>query len=134
MSTTNNAIGSTTSTGYDDLGGSSGPSVTAAVPASGQALVILTASESNDTGSAQSFMSFDVSGGQSSSDATSLELQEPPNTGVLGNVPVEASFQGSATYLVSGLTPGSTTFTAKYRVSSGEGRFGMRTIIVIPVP
>jgi len=49
-------------------------------------------------------------------------------------VPVNASFQGSATYLVTGLSPGSTTFTAQYRVTSGEGQFSMRSIVVIPLP
>jgi hypothetical protein len=107
--------------------------VTVNIPASGKALVTVTASEQNDTGSAEDYMSFDVSGGQGSTDATALAFQEPPNTGPLGNVPVDAAFQGSATYLATGLAPGSMTFTAKYRVTSGEGRFGMRTIIVIPL-
>jgi hypothetical protein len=34
---------------------------------------------------------------------------------------------------VTGLAPGSTTFTAKYRVTAGEGSFGMRSIIVVPL-
>jgi hypothetical protein len=129
-----NAAAFTTSTGYDDLGGSAGPSVTAAIPASGKALVTVTASEQNDSGDAEDFMSFGVSGGPGPSDATSFESQQPPNTGPLGNVPVNDTFQGSATYLVTGLAPGSTVFTAKYRVTSGEGRFAMRSIIVIPLP
>ena len=51
----------------------------------------------------------------------------------IGNVPVNATYQGSGTYLVSGLSPGSTTFTAKYRVTSGQGTFAMRSIVVVPL-
>jgi hypothetical protein len=64
----------------------------------------------------------------------SYESQQPPNGGPLGNVPPDATYQGSGTYLVTGLAPGSTTFTAKYRASAGEGSFGMRSIIVVPQP
>jgi hypothetical protein len=45
--------------------------------------------------------------------------------------------QGSATYYVSGLTAGSTTFTAKYRTETGgtvTNTFSNRTIIVTPLP
>ena len=44
------------------------------------------------------------------------------------------SVQASATYLVSGLTAGSNTFTAKYRVDASTGTFVNRNIIVIPLP
>ena len=42
--------------------------------------------------------------------------------------------QGSATFYVTGLTAGSNTFTAKYRVDAGTGTFANRTIVVIPLP
>ena len=42
--------------------------------------------------------------------------------------------QGSATFYVIGLTAGSNTFTAKYRVDAGTGTFANRTIVVIPLP
>jgi hypothetical protein len=42
--------------------------------------------------------------------------------------------QGSATFYVTGLTAGSTTFTAKYDVTLGTGTFANRTIIVVPLP
>ncbi len=128
-----NASGTTTSTSYDDLAGAAGPSVTVNIPASGKALVTVTASETNDTGSAQDYMGFSVSNGQGPLDAMSYESEQPPAGGALGNVPVDATYQGSGTYLVTGLTPGATTFTAKYRVTSGEGTFSMRSIVVLPL-
>jgi Collagen triple helix repeat (20 copies) len=134
VAATVNATGFTTSASYGDLSGSPGPSVTVTIPASGKALVTVTGSEANDTGGAQDFISFAVTGGQGPSDALAFESQQPPNTGVLGNVPVDSTYQGSATYLVTGLTAGSTVFTAKYRVTAGEGQFGKRSIIVIPLP
>jgi hypothetical protein len=42
--------------------------------------------------------------------------------------------QASATYVVTGLTGGSNTFTAKYRVSGNTGTFVNRSITVIPLP
>jgi hypothetical protein len=50
--------------------------------------------------------------------------------GSQGNIAV----QGSATFYVTGLTPGSTTFTAKYDVDGGTGTFVNRTIVVVPLP
>ncbi len=45
-----------------------------------------------------------------------------------------SAVQGSATFFVTGLTAGSNTFTAKYRVTGGTGTYLNRTIIVIPLP
>jgi hypothetical protein len=76
-------------------------------------------------GSTSMFMSFAVSGAstQAASDARSLIL--------LGN----ALQQSTASFVVSGLTPGSTTFTAQYRVSgSGTATFSNRSMFVIPLP
>jgi len=44
--------------------------------------------------------------------------------------------QQSAQYMVTGLTPGSTTFTANYReTATGDTvSFSNRTILVIPLP
>jgi hypothetical protein len=41
--------------------------------------------------------------------------------------------QASATYLVTGLTPGLNTFTAKYRTASAGAIFSNRSIIVTPL-
>jgi hypothetical protein len=109
---------STTSTSYTDLR-TVGPSVTVAVPPSGRALVIVTAWIRGNHGS-MSFTSTGGTGNVSATDAGSL----------LG-----MDISGSATNLVAGLSPGSHTFTAKYRTGSDTGVvFRDRSIIVIPMP
>jgi hypothetical protein len=109
----------TTSTTYTGLTG--GPTVTVTIPASGNALVIVTAAEFGSQGGSTAFMSF-TAGAQAASDARALA--------VAGNDLTRAS----ATSLVNGLTPGPVTFTAQYRVSSGTGTFSNRDIVVIPLP
>jgi hypothetical protein len=42
--------------------------------------------------------------------------------------------QLSAGYIRGGLTAGSNTFTAKYRVNAGTGTFVNRSITVFPLP
>jgi hypothetical protein len=69
-------------------------------------------------------MSFAISGAttRAANDATALNL--------LGN-----DFQkASAIFVVSGLTPGSNTFTAKYRTGAGTATFQNRSIWAIPLP
>jgi hypothetical protein len=91
-------------------------------------MVILTASETDSASSGLAAMAFAISGAttQAASDARSLVVKSGGNQSIL--------MQGSATYFVTGLTAGSTTFTAKYRVSAGTGTFAERTIVVIPLP
>jgi hypothetical protein len=98
--------------------------VTVTIPASGKALVILTAESKGSQGGSASFMSYAASPAGTSGGPADAQAYE-----VAGNDFVRAS----ATVLVTGLTPGSTTFTAKYRVSSGTGTFGTREITVIPL-
>jgi hypothetical protein len=112
----------TTSSTYTNLA-TAGPSATVTVPSSGKVLVTLTAlmynSDFDDTG----YMSFQVDSESivtATLDARSLCL----NWG----------FQGSATYVVSGLSEGSHTFTAKYRRTGHTETFANRSIIVIPLP
>jgi hypothetical protein len=117
----------TTSTSYTDLA-TAGPAVTVTIPSSGKALVTLTGSLTNNANAAQSNMGFAVSGAttQAASDTQALVVKSGGNQFIL--------VQGSATFFLSGLTPGSNTFTAKYRVSAGTGTFVNRTIIVVPLP
>jgi hypothetical protein len=118
----------TASTTYTDLA-TVGPSVAVTIPASGNALVTVTGSLSNATASAQSNMGFAISGAstQAASDTRALVVKNGGNQVIL--------VQGSATFFVSGLTPGSTTFTAKYRVSAAStGTFVNRSVIVVPLP
>lgn len=112
----------TTSTTYADLA-TVGPSVTATVPATGKVLVTLTSSLANSNNGVASFMGFVVDAG-TASDTTALR-----STGGAGD-----TNQLSATYVVSGLSAGSRTFTAKYRVASQTGTFANRSIIVVPLP
>lgn len=76
------------------------------------------------TGSAVGYMSFAMSGANTSagSDSTALNL--------LGN----AFQKASASFVLSGLTPGVTTFTAVYRTTAGTGLFQNRSIWAIPLP
>ena len=115
----------TTSTSYADLA-TVGPSATVTVSSSGQkALVTLTARLSNTNANRQCFVAFAVTGATivAASDAQAV-LETTP----VANRPV----QMSATYLVTGLTSGSNTFTAKYRASNNTCTFVNRNIIVTP--
>jgi hypothetical protein len=118
----------TASTTYTDLA-TVGPSVTVTIPASGKALVTVTGSLTNATNAAQSNMGFAITGAttQAASDTQALVVKNGGAQAIL--------VQGSATFFISGLNTGSTTFTAKYRVSaSSTGTFVNRSIIVVPLP
>jgi hypothetical protein len=114
--------GTTTSTTYTDLTGSSvGPAVTCVTGPS--ALVIVRGSlENSGAGSAR--MSYDVSGAHVQAAADNRSVS------VFGSAGVNVGAAEVA--LLSSMTPGTNTFTAKYRVSSGTGTFSSRRIMVIP--
>ena len=73
-------------------------------------------------------MGFAISG------ATTRAASDTQAFSVRGRQPGSLAAQGSATFYVTGLTAGSTTFTAKYDVTGGTGTFVNRTIIVVPLP
>jgi hypothetical protein len=112
------------STSYGNLS-TSGPAVTVGIFSSRMALMTLTGMLSSPESSlTQCYMGFAVSGATSvsASDTQSLNaavLQDQEN-------------QVSATYLVTGLNPGSNTFTAKYRSDGNDCTFSNRNIIVTP--
>ena len=108
-----------TSTVYSNT---SGPVVTANIGLNGQAFVMLTARITIDSNGSGGFMSFSASG-VSVSDDRSVFFSSANTT----------STQYSSIYFVSGLTPGSNTFTSQIRVSSGTVTFLNRSIIVVPV-
>lgn len=114
-----------TNTAYDDMA-TSGPAVTVTIGANGLALVTVYASVQNDTTNASSHMGFAISGASTvaAADAFSLRL-EAYTANNASNV--------SAVFLVTALTAGSTTFTAKYRVSAGTASYADRKITVIPL-
>lgn len=114
--------GTTASTTYTDLTGSGiGPTIT--VDTGPAALIIVRCSAEN-TGGGSSRMAYTVSG------ATSIAAADNRGVGFFGAA--GGNINASDVSLVSALTPGSNTFTARYRVSSGTGTFSSRRIIVLP--
>lgn len=116
----------TTSTSYTDLA-TTGPAVT--VDTGTDVLIILSCISTKASGGAgfNSFMSVAVSG------ATTLAASD--NNGINASSAGGAGFQFSLSraFLLSGLTPGSNTFTAKYRVNGSDFSFDHRDITVIPM-
>jgi hypothetical protein len=86
--------------------------------------VIVTAAETGSGGSVIAYMSYAVSGltTVAASDGRALQVQGQNFT------------RASATSVITGLTPGSNTFTAKYRTSGNTSTFRDRDIVVIPLP
>jgi hypothetical protein len=116
------SLRSTTSTSYTDLpDGAHSTTVTTGT----RALVYVGAYASNDTGGAESWISFAVSG------ATTLSAANSNGAGMDFATADEAATISSAKRLVS-LTAGSNTFTAKYRASAGTASFQYRNIWVLP--
>jgi hypothetical protein len=112
----------TTSTTFADLA-TSGPAVVANVGKSGQVLITIGAGIYTGTGS--KVVSVAISGATTKSPyaaGPTLRKDDAPFTQ-----------KSSVTYLETGLTPGATTFTMKYKVSTGTANFFDRTITVIPL-
>jgi len=121
-----NAAESTASASWGDLA-TVGPSVTVNIGASGLALVTLYANISNTSSTGRSEMSFAMSGANTQAATTGNALMQ---------IAVSAGVAqgGSAVYLLSGLNPGATTFTAKYeRNVGGTSTFSGRKISVVPL-
>jgi len=122
---------STSSTTYTDLTTTT-DTVTVTVGVNGVALVSVFAYGNNNSNNAISYLSFAVSGattisaGVGASGTPDILVQQP--SGQNGN-----NYTYSATILVTGLTPGSTTFKMKYKVSGGTGLFNQRYISVVPL-
>lgn len=117
----------TTSVSYADLA-TVGPAVTAAIGANGMALVVVSGWTSDTIATAMNYMAFTVSG------ATTIAALDTyaANIRVVDNIG-GAINQITASYLVTGLTPGSNTFTAKYKTNAGTATFADRKITVIPL-
>ncbi len=115
---------STTSSSYTDLS-TPGPAVT--LTTGTKALVIVTCfMQQNSSSGAYGFMSFAVSGASSVSatdtKAVYNRMVYSPDDGM----------RASAVTLLTGLTAGSNTFTAKYKASgAGTPSFNNRSIVVI---
>ena len=105
-----------------------GPASTVTIGANGIALVSVRAIVGNSTANAQNYMGFAISGATTVASADAFAAVRRIN---------DASIAGqdglADTFLVTGLTPGSTTFTSQYKVNAGSGRFSTRKITVIPL-
>ncbi len=112
----------TTSTSYTDLA-TAGPAVTVTTGTS--ALIIVSAQLRNETTNAFSRMSFAVSGATTDAANSNRSLATQVDAG-------DNWLSASYAILLTALTAGSNTFTAKYVVSAGTGTFQHRRILVIP--
>ena len=116
---------STTSASYTDLA-TAGPAVT--ITTGTKALVIVNAGLYNTTSGADASMSYAVSGATTVGVSDTWRLESGAYTGAN----VTSLIRAGATYLATGLTAGSNTFTAKYAAATGTtGYFRERTIVVI---
>jgi hypothetical protein len=111
----------TTSVTYADLTTTS-DTVTVTIGANGLALVALASgvfnSAANDT-----FVSFAVSGATTTAATDTMCIRQATSS----------AMGWGATFLVTGLNAGSTTFKMKYRVSAGTGHAFNRRIAVVPL-
>lgn len=112
----------TTSTSYTNLA-TVGPSVT--VTSGAKILIGVNAEVGNNTVNAGSLMSVDISGAHTAAATDTYCFGGTSST-------ANASDRGSMMVLLTSITPGSSTYTAKYRVSSGTGSFDDRRLTVIP--
>lgn len=115
---------STTSTSYVDLT-TVGPSVT--VTHGSSAWVFLTSRMENNTSGGICYLSYSATGANTlaADDTAAMEFRAAA-TGEVN--------RKSIVYPIVGLVPGTTTFTAKYRVGGAStGTFAGRTIGVIPL-
>jgi hypothetical protein len=85
-------------------------------------IIVRCAAENSGTGSVR--MGYAISG------ATSVSPADNRTVHIFGSAGVNIG--ASDVSLWTSLNPGSNTFTAKYRVSSGTGTFSSRRIIVMP--
>ncbi|MFW5415101.1 hypothetical protein J0910_00310 [Nocardiopsis sp. CNT-189] len=115
----------TTSTSYTDLE-TFGPSVTVETGVGALVMVHGVASNTGTSGSAR--MAYEVAG------ATAISPADNRGIGIVGAQGAAVVCSGVALHTAASLplTPGSNTFTAKYRCSSGTGEFLSRRIVVIP--
>jgi hypothetical protein len=117
----------TSSTTYTDLTTTT-DTTTVNIGANGLAIVIVSCSVFTSAAGVQAFMSWAASGASAiAADDSNAFASGYPSVGA-GQLA-----QGSMATLVTGLTPGSTTFKAKYRVTSSNSTWAFRRISVIPL-
>lgn len=113
----------TTSTSFTDLS-TVGPVAT--VDTASSALVYVGCTMNNSTAPNYILMGYAVTGASSiaASDDRAFYRQQPDNS---------ADISAGIITLITGLTPGTNVFTAKYRVTGGTGTWYRRTLAVIPL-
>lgn len=117
-----NTSQTTTSTSYTDLA-TVGPSVTVTTGTS--AIVFLASFLQNNTASQHSNAAVQVSG------ATTIAAAD--TDAIRMNAAAIGDFNRVGAFTIPTLTPGSNTFTMKYRVAGGTGTFANRALFVIPL-
>lgn len=118
--------GTTTSTSFADLDAPASPGPSLTVETGPKALLFYHCSASN-SGTGSSRMSVEVSGASSIATAINRSIGIIDAAGSTIEVGDTVFYSGGLA-----LTPGSNTFTAKYRVSASTGTFSNRRIIVLP--
>ena len=103
------------------------PTITVSVSATGKALVNIATNLLQSSSSGGCIMGFAV-------DAVAASDGQSIGIGGTTGVTFSDGVSLGATYLVTGLTPGSHTFTAKYRRTGGTGTctFSDRSLVVTP--
>ena len=117
-----NTFETSTSTTFTDLT-TVGPSVTVTTGTS--ALVLWSANARNNTAANYTYCSVEVTG------ASTVTAHDDRAFGADLSAADEETQLGTQ-YMYTGLNPGSNTFTMRYRVQGGTGRWGRRHLIVIP--
>lgn len=113
----------TGSTSYTDLA-TAGPTVT--VTTGTDALVLTTCTVADSASGTNTYSSYAISG------ATTVAATDDRSI-FMTTAAANQGMRASVAYFEDALTPGSNTFTAKYRVISGTGTFGNRMLTVIPL-
>ena len=113
----------TSGTNYTDLA-TSGPAITATTGTN--AIVIISAQMSNDTGGQQCRVGVDVSS------ATTIAAADEDSIAYESSNAIDI-IRMSTIIMFDGLTAGSNVFKMEYRVTGGTGTFLRRNIIVIPL-
>lgn len=113
----------TASTSFTDLA-TVGPSVTVET---GPFALVLTHSQVENSGAGFTYAGVEVTGASAISPANNRSINISGSAGTRLGAGTAVLYEGGLA-----LTPGTNTFTMKYRVSSGTGTFADRRIIVMP--
>lgn len=114
----------TTSTSYADLATTT-DTVTVTIGANGIALVSIGAGVTNNISNALCIVTFAASGTNTIAAGVYETFYQTYGTG--------SNHKAYSSFLITGLTPGSTTFKMKYLVNGGTGTFSVRRIAVVPL-